>query len=342
MLYYLDEADKQALDRVESTSFDSIGWSEKDLENLIARNIDKIISEEELFVINQERRGVEEPDILALDQDGRLFIFELKRWNSSPKNLLQVLRYGQIFGRYQYKDLKARFQNYQKRVGGNYRSELREAHGNYFELESLLPPKQFNREQKFVIITDGLDRGTRQAIEYWSQQDLPVSAIPYRVHLTEDARPVLDIRQFSVGGELFDPLREGLRVVNTNSSYMPDAWQDMLDEEKASAYYGRKSAVEDIPVNSPVALYHTDVGIVAVGTTTGPVCKAAVGDDADAEYFVPCNFKYKVNPKLEAEKAVKAREINDFLDESHRFRSTVYTLPPRAIGFIDEKLEERQ
>ena len=49
------------------------------------------------MTIFTERKGKEEPDILALDKNGDLYIFELKRWGSDQENLLQVLRYGQLF-----------------------------------------------------------------------------------------------------------------------------------------------------------------------------------------------------------------------------------------------------
>ena len=49
-----------------------------------------------------ERTRQEEPDILAIDSNGDLYIFELKRWEGKQENLLQVLRYGQLFGNSTY------------------------------------------------------------------------------------------------------------------------------------------------------------------------------------------------------------------------------------------------
>jgi hypothetical protein len=176
MLFYLKETDKSALEEVWPTTLQELGWVEKDLENLVARHIDRIVREDQLFVIHQERRYQEEPDILALDREATLNIFELKRWSSSPENLLQVLRYGQRFGQYDYVALDHLFQSYVMRVGGATRKALAVAHQEYFELPEPLSLSAFNSRQNFVVVTDGLDRPTREAIDYWSKHGLPVTA----------------------------------------------------------------------------------------------------------------------------------------------------------------------
>ena len=49
---------------------------------------------------------------MALDKNGELYIFELKRWGSNQENILQVLRYGQIFGKSNYVELNNLFKKY--------------------------------------------------------------------------------------------------------------------------------------------------------------------------------------------------------------------------------------
>lgn len=46
----------------------------------------------------QPRKWQEKPDLMALDREGNLYIFEIKVWESRNENLLQILRYGQLFG----------------------------------------------------------------------------------------------------------------------------------------------------------------------------------------------------------------------------------------------------
>jgi RecB family endonuclease NucS len=125
------------------------------LENLIAINIESVISEDSLMTIFQERKSKEEPDILALDRKGDMSILELKRWESDPENLLQVLRYGQIFGQYNYEMLNNLFRKHKK----DSLVELLEEHKKYFDLrrEEELRENEINRKQHFLIITDGTD-----------------------------------------------------------------------------------------------------------------------------------------------------------------------------------------
>ncbi len=129
MLFKLDQTNKDYLKGVKTATLDQIHWTEKDLENLISKNLSLFIPENQLMVIFQERQRKEEADIFALDKDGVLFIFELKRWKSSQENLLQVLRYGQRFGQYDYDALQEMIRTYHKNPSLN----LVETHFNYFK-----------------------------------------------------------------------------------------------------------------------------------------------------------------------------------------------------------------
>ena len=52
----------------------------------------------DLMTIFQERKWQEEPDIIAMNGQGDLYIFELKRIQSNEDNILQLLRYAQNMG----------------------------------------------------------------------------------------------------------------------------------------------------------------------------------------------------------------------------------------------------
>ena len=175
MLYRL-HSNKQDFQRVNRVSLGSIGWMEADLEKLVSTHIQDFLHGEDLMTIFTERKWQEEPDIMALDRAGDLYLFELKRWGSSQENLLQVLRYGQIFGNSGYPELKELYQKYT--ASGE---ELRLAHQGYFELDTPLENREFNRRQHFIIMTNGLDMKTVEAILYWKKSGLLVDAIVYWV-----------------------------------------------------------------------------------------------------------------------------------------------------------------
>jgi len=139
MLYYLDKSNRRALRPLRGTCLAALGWSEKDLENLVAEHIGRFVTESQLFVIAQEARGQAAPDIMALDAKGNLHIFELKRWEGNPEALLQVLRYGQTFGQYDYSELNAIFLRHRRRVGvPEALGDLQDEHCRHFELQNPL------------------------------------------------------------------------------------------------------------------------------------------------------------------------------------------------------------
>jgi len=52
--------------------------------------------------------------------------------------------------------------------------------------------------------------------------------------------------------------------------------------------------VAGIPKGSTVFLYHTGVGVIAKGKTTGAFQKADFEGDVDEEFLVPLDFAWKL------------------------------------------------
>ena len=340
MLYVWSDTGKDASDikQVSEESLANSGLREKDLENLISKRLEQLVRIDQLMVIMQERSRQEEPDILAIDESGILFIFELKRWEGRSENILQVLRYGQKFGRYEYDRLDWYYQSYRRARSGNI--SLMEAHREYFELSKCLEKADFNRGQHFVVVANGLDYDTWDAIAYWKAQGLQISPIIYRL--------------YRLSGELhidFDPYGptpdapknpEGnLYVVNTNRTYDPEAYREMVSERKGAAYYSRKFAIENIRAGNAVCLYHTGVGVIGIGTARTDFQTKNIGSDENAEYFIPVEFEYLVDITKEgwSEDAVHAWEINKKFGSSYRFRQTVFRLPNEIGEFIRDEFK---
>ena len=64
------------------------------MRDILFRSLDRLIGEDELLLPMQSRHWQEEPDLMALDRQGNLYIFEIKVWESRRENILQALRYG--------------------------------------------------------------------------------------------------------------------------------------------------------------------------------------------------------------------------------------------------------
>lgn len=92
------DTDGRSVERVPGETLKDFGLKERDLQNILFDSLDRLLADDELVLVSQSYPGREEPDLLALDAEGRLYIFGLKAWESHSENLLQALRYGQIFG----------------------------------------------------------------------------------------------------------------------------------------------------------------------------------------------------------------------------------------------------
>ena len=90
MLLRIDRHTRSAT-RVRGERLGSFELDERDLQDILFRSLDRLLPDEELLLVGQSRRGQEEPDLLALDKDGQLYIFELKVWESRSEHLLQAL-----------------------------------------------------------------------------------------------------------------------------------------------------------------------------------------------------------------------------------------------------------
>lgn len=314
MLYRLNLNNKSEITPVSNTTFADIGWMEKDLEELLSKNLTTFLPDNQLFVIFQERKYQEEADIYALDKEGKLFIFELKRWGANQENILQVLRYGQKFGRYDYYALEEMYKTYLKKE----RASLQEDHFKHFQgrIEKKVDLDQFNIKQHFVIVTNGVDRETMEAIQYWKEQGLNIDCLPYKLYKISD-NVYFEFRTYNPENDVLYEGNRNIYIVNTNRAWNENAYQDMLRNNKASAYGDRRFTIERIKRNDIVLLYHTGSGVIAYGKVNSGIIKI----EPD-EYYVPVEFEWRI-PQDNIANAVSATQINNYLNTCYSFRGTV-------------------
>ena len=264
----------------------------------------------------QSRRWQEEPDLMAIDKEGKLYIFELKAWESRSDNLLQVLRYGQIFGNHKYEDINTLYKKFE--TDGK---DLNESYKAVFGKEIDL--RNFNSTQVFVVMTNGIDYKTREAIQYWRSRGLDVRPWIYRVY-EMNSEMLLEISPFSTIDNPYEDISEGYFILNTNSSNSEDDHNSMLAEHIAAAYFSPwKNKIKNLSKGDIVFLYQSGNGIVAVGKVEGKLKKRNYQNNpkhVDEEYYMKLvNFHLLNNP-------MKASEIKEVTGINHRFMSTMFAL----------------
>ena len=234
---------------------------EKDLENILAKHLNDLFFEEApLMTIFQERPGQEEPDICALDREGNLILFELKRAGVSEDTTLQIMRYSQKYGRMNYYDLNNLFKKYPDNEDG---LELSIAHKEAFDLPNELEPNMFNRRQRLLIVGSSSSVALMYAVDYWRRQGVDIDFIPYRIYEI-NGESYFELFSKPYDYHLNPSKRKGI-IFDSNRSHDNDALFYMLKEERISAFGRVANCVNYFSKNDYVLYYHSGFGSVAAG-----------------------------------------------------------------------------
>ena len=318
-------------ERKRTERLQSFGLDERALQDILFKSLDRLFPDDELILLMQSRSWQEEPDLMAVDKNGDLYIFELKAWESHSSNLLQVLRYGQMYGGSRYADLDV----WHQRASGQTQS-LKTAHRAKFDVE--LREEDFNRKQVFVVMTNGLDYRTREAIEYWRTSGLDVRPWVYRVYRGNGDELLLEISVFRVHDNPYEDLAEGYYILNTNIRNSQEDHDEMLRDAKAAAYFDPwKFKIERLARGDVIFLYQSGAGIVALGEADGRLQKAAYHgspDEAEEEYFMKLRGFQRVSPPL------AAAEIKKLTGVTHVFMSTMFGLDAESGKAIRKFLHD--
>lgn len=312
--------------KARSVRLSDFGLDERKLQDILFRALDRLIPDDELLLIMQSRYWREEPDLMAFDAEGTLYIFELKAWESHSENILQALRYGQIYGQYNYEQLDQMFRSFY--TG---KKSLRDAHQATFDVS--LTEDDFNTKQVFVVMTNGVDHKTREAVQYWRSRGLDVRPWVYRVYRDADLKMLLEISRFATVDDPYEDIQEGYYIVNTNYRNDPRDHDMMLKEHVAAAFFTPwKEKIARISKGDVVFLYQSGIGIVAVGAANGKLKKRPYQGNPD---YVEEDFSMPLNKFEAIEEPITAAEIKELCGVNYRFMSTLFSIDAEAGRKLD-------
>ena len=330
MLFKLDTTNGM-IEIVERVYLKDFGWDERKLQNLLFDYLDRVIREEELLSIMQSRRWQEEPDLMAVDEKGEIHIFELKAWESHSSNVLQVLRYGQIYGQYDYEQLNNLFLRFSK-------ENLIDAHRRRFP-DVKINAEDFNKKQHYIVLTNGIDVKTREAILYWIKQGLDIKGWIYRIYKTKSDELYLEFNTYKTIDDPFEDIEEGHFMLHTNYSNDPTDDKDMIANKKAAAYYDPwKKSITRMQKGDKVFLYRSGTGVVARGIVKGRFKKVdyhGQPTEKDEEYYV------ELKSFSEIKKPLSAAEIKSITGIDYRFMRTCFTVDKESGNKIWNELTKR-
>lgn len=308
MLYELGENFK-SLKPLDFWDFGDFSQCEEDLENLMAKNLFGTLFENMPFLpIHQERARQPEADIYALNSEGDLVIFELKRGAASSGALDQLLRYTEEAGRWTYKELAQKYKNYPNK--DDQEEDIQRAHQEAFNLNEKLSENQFNRNQHLYVIGNAIDGTLISRVDYWRKKGLGIDFLPYRIYEIEKklyfeffAKPYDEhVNPAKFRGILFD----------TNRSYNESSFEQMVLKNRIAAYGKRKGAVNSLKRGDYVFYSHRGYGIVAAAEVVGNNVKA----DGKDELYLDVKFLTTVPQDFSNPKALPFKEVTNITKKS--------------------------
>jgi len=285
MLYKLGSSAGKfdALEPVEFKDFSSFGKLEKDLEELIAKSIlDVLFEDSGLMPIFQERQYQAEADIYALNENGELIIFELKRGSAGEGAVHQALRYAQDAGQWNYAKLQKKYQKY-----ANTKEELTKAHQEAFDLEHALDAKEINNKQHLLVIGSAADDSLINAVDYWKKQGISIDFLPYRI--------------YELGGEKYfeffalpydkhkNPGDMKGVLFDTNRSYDENSIWYMMENSRVAAFGDAKRFINHVHAGDIVFFSHKWAGLVGAAKVKNNGVKSPDSNTLyrDVEFITP-------------------------------------------------------
>jgi len=290
MLYKLsgEEGLFEVIEPMAFKTFADCGQLEKNLENLLAEHLLEVLFEgNQLMPISQERAWQPEADIYALNRDGDLVIFELKREVAGEDAVHQVLRYSERASQWSYDKLQDKCATYMKVE----KFDLQVEHQSVFDLEAPLPKSAFNQQQRLMVVGSAGNDDLIRNVEYWASKGIAIDFVPYRIYEIEGEAYF----------EFFSPPydrhsnpahRKGV-IFDTCRTYYPESIWYMCENSRVAAFGDQMHVVNYLRDGDVVFLYHKPEGIIAAGRVKKGAVKAessCINDETlyrDLEWLIP-------------------------------------------------------
>lgn len=332
MLY---KYENNTLEKLGYYSYSYFKGKEKDLENLLAENLNDLYMEDaQLMPIFQERQRQEEPDLLAVDKNGNLVVFELKRGEVKGDTTIQVMRYTQNYGQKSYFELNKIYKKYN--LTG---LELKNAHKEAFGLDKALDESEFNKKQKMVIVGNSLDISLINAVEYWKNKKLDIDFLPYRFYkINKEIYFEFFAKPYDYHLNVLD--KKGI-IFDTCRSYYENAVWDMFKDKKISAYNSASKFIKSFNKGDYVFYYHKGWGVIGAGIIKSSQPKEILSNE-EIELYHSVELLTPVITNENEIKYISASEICELLGKNFYWASTTkkpYLTEKESKKLVDELIE---
>jgi hypothetical protein len=171
--------------------------SEQNLEQRLVRTDGAEIGEVEVLYVGRQGSPGEGGifDLLGLDEQGNAVIVELKR-DRAPRDIVaQALEYASEIRNVGYDYLDDRYREFLRDEQGysdpTEIPSLRMAHADYFDLDDPLSEREFNAEQRLVVVGTDFGDVSLNMADFLREHGIDVVAVEYSTYRTDEGVELL-------------------------------------------------------------------------------------------------------------------------------------------------------
>ena len=180
------------LERIPETPVDY----EQTLERqLIRTHAATIGGEELLYLSRQENPSGDQTtfDLIAVDVHGDIVIIELKRARSPRDIIAQALDYASGLRNTSYETLADWYEEFRQAhdISTPAMAGLKEAHAEYFDLEEPLSNREFNQEQRLLLLADEFDEKTISVADFLREHGIDVICVTHQSFRSDEEMHLL-------------------------------------------------------------------------------------------------------------------------------------------------------
>lgn len=309
-------------DGLRQVSFDRM-TDERRLEKILAVNLS--ILGLEIMVIGRQIPTAfgKRIDLLGIDQEGQLYVIELKRDRTPRDVVAQVLDYGSWIRGLGYDDIAGIFSEH---------NDHRSFEAAFDQEFGANPPESLNETHQLVIVASELDASTERIVGYLSEDyGVPINAVFFR-YMTDNGAEYL-VRSWLIDPQEVEdrPARANRETWNKRDFYISfghgqyRSWQDARRYGFVSGGGGKwyTRTLYSLEPGNRVFVHIPQQGYVGVGTV---VEKARPVDEFDV------SVDGETVPILEAP---LERPMDEWLDDSDRVETLVRVEWIRTLNVED-------
>jgi hypothetical protein len=322
MIYEIASSKNKPPRLLKASTLKAHGWSEDELKEYLFQYLPELVGPD-LMIIGQSTPYKPEVDLLALDCDADLWLFELKAVKSTAENLLQVMRYSQSYSSFSLDELGDVFAHHKKIHAKSIAVAFCEYFGYRYPSAVEEWGARIGKKHHMVVMTDGADEETITATGHWQRHGLDIRAWTYRIYEGQEGRFHIELPELYLSGKRISSTPPCVFVLNTCRRYGTAHESYMFKHQVALATEPAwMQKINRISGGAKILLWRNDEGVKALGIAT-PHREDAMLGSSPMRFVKLRDFRMLENP-------ITFSEAGKICEKSLAIRHTLFQIQGEA------------